>query len=67
MHMTSILLVHYTVVTAEVVDTSSNVSDVVFPAYPDQLDTFTAINVNDTVQITIPGDALNRITTSVSS
>ena len=42
-------------------DTSSNVSDVVFPAYPDQLDNFTAMNVNDTVQITIPGDALSRI------
>ena len=48
-------------------DTSSNVSDVVFPEYPEQLDNFTAMNVNDTVQITIPGNALSRITTSVSS
>ena len=52
----------FVVVAAEVVDASRNISDVVFPQYSDQLDNFTAMNVSDTVQVTIPGDALNRIT-----
>ena len=46
---------------AEVVDTSSNVSDIVFPKSPSQLDNFTSVDLNDTVQIIIPGSALTTL------
>ena len=57
-----VLLLCVSVVSAEVVDTSSNVSDVVFPESPSQLDNFALVDVNDTVQITIPGSALTTLT-----
>ena len=57
-----VLLLCVSVVSAEVVDTSSNVSDVVFPESPSQLDNFTSVDVNDAVQITIPGSALTTLT-----
>ena len=45
---------------AEVVD-MLNVSDIVFPANPDQLGNFTATEMDDTAQIIIPADALARL------
>jgi hypothetical protein len=53
------------IVAAEVVDTT-NASDVVFPANPGQLGNFTALERNETVQITIPGDSLARLSTGIS-
>ena len=46
--------------TAEVVD-MLNVSDTVFPASSDQLGNFTATEMDDTAQITIPAEALSRL------
>ena len=57
-----VLLLCVSVVSAEVVDTSSTVSDFVFPESPSQLDNFTSVDVNDTVQITIPAGALTTLT-----
>ena len=52
-------LICVSVVLAEVVNTASNVSDVVFPESPSQLDNFTSV---DAVQITIPGSVLTTLT-----
>ena len=54
----------YAVVSAEVL-TGSHISDVVFPTSPDQLGNFSQ-GTNESVQITIPADALNSLTTADS-
>ena len=61
-------LVHniHLVVNAEVVDTS-NVSDIVFPAVASDLDNFTAVEMNNTAQITIPAEAVNILSAANSS
>ena len=54
----------YAVISAEVL-TGSHISDVVFPTSPDQLGNFSQ-GTNESVQITIPADALNSLTTADS-
>ena len=51
---------------AEVVDTSS-VSDIVFPAIDSDLDNFTAVEMNNTAQITIPAEAITTLSAANSS
>ena len=53
-------LLFVSVLAAEVVDTS-NISDVVFPARPDQLGNFSSSMTNEIAQITIPGTSLARL------
>ena len=48
-----------TVVAAEVIN-GANVSDVVFPASPEQLQNFSG-DITETVQITIPAESLERL------
>ena len=48
------------IVNAEMVDTS-NVSDIVFPAVASDLDNFTAVEMNNTAQITIPAEAVTTL------
>ena len=54
------------VVNAEMVDTS-NVSDIVFPAVDSDLDNFTAAEMNNTAQITIPAEAFTTLSAAISS
>ena len=51
---------------AEVVDTS-NVSDIVFPAIASDLDNFTAVEMNNTAQITVPAEAITILSAANSS
>ena len=48
------------VMNVEVVNTS-NVSDIVFPAVASELDNFTAVEMNNTAQITIPAEAVTKL------
>ena len=52
------------VISAEVLS-GSHISDVVFPTSSDQLGNFSQ-GTNESVQITIPADALNSLTTADS-
>ena len=52
----------YAVISAEIL-TGSHMSDFVFPISPDQLGNFSQ-GTNESVQITIPADALNSLTTA---
>ena len=51
---------------AEVVD-MSNVSDVVFPGIDSDLDNFTAVEMNNTAQITIPAEAITTLSAANGS
>ena len=40
---------------------SSAASDIVFPANPDELANFTAVDMADAAQITIPAEAITKL------
>ena len=43
---------------------STNASDIVFPRGPQDLVNFTAADMNNTAQITIPAEAVSRLATA---
>ena len=51
---------YFIVVSAQVVN-SSAASDIVFPTNPDELANFTAVDMNNAAQITIPAEAITQL------